>query len=219
MIVWALWTNRNDLVWNGKSKAATSILNFASSSLLQWESAQQIELKDWRIKSGDGAIAWSKPRMGEFKCNVDGAVFAREQSIGFGCVIRNHQGRFIAARKGFLPGSSNPKFAEAMGVREALGWIKEKFKNSPVSLETDSLCVIQAIRGLVSENTYFQNIIEDCLNLLKDLPLVSCIFVRRSANRVAHILAKATDSSPGVVHWESIPPLSICNALQSDLST
>ncbi|KAK6118703.1 hypothetical protein DH2020_047560 [Rehmannia glutinosa] len=217
MIIWALWKNRNESVWNGIIQSPTHIVNFASSTMIQWEAAQKAELKDWRIKPGDGAIAWNKPKHDAIKCNVDGAIFAQKGLIGFGCVVHDGQGIFRAAKQGIMPGLDNAMLAEAITIREALSWIKEKFTNAAVVLESDSLGVIQAIRGLISDNTYVQSVINDCLKLLEDLPMVSCVFVRRSANRVAHALAKASGSLSDFITWEGHPPQFICNLLEQDL--
>ncbi|KAK6128265.1 hypothetical protein DH2020_037992 [Rehmannia glutinosa] len=216
--MWAIWNNRNEVVWNSKSNSAAMVVNYASSFLIQWESAQQVEIGDWRIKSRDGAAVWNKPKQGELKCNVDGAIFSHEDRVGYGCVVRNFKGEFVAAKKGVLQGINDPEIVEAISFREALSWIKNRFKDVVMSVETDSLCVIQAIWGKAFSNSYFSTVIGDCINMLRELPLVSCVFVRRSVNRVAHGLAKAMDSMSGVVVWENTPLSFICNLLLSDIN-
>ncbi|KAK6147512.1 hypothetical protein DH2020_018424 [Rehmannia glutinosa] len=206
MVIWAIWKNRNETVWNGVCKSAVELLNSASSMPLQWESTQVVEMKGWRVKPGDGAIVWNKPKNGVLKCNVDGAIYHQESKVGFGIVLRDSHGSFVAARRKITPGIADPSLVEAMGVREALSWIKERFHDKVIILESDSLSVIQVIRAFSSSSSYFRDTIDDCLSLLNDLPLVSCMFTRRSANQVAHAIAKATDSISGVVVWEGIPP-------------
>uniref|UniRef100_A0A803NTG1 Reverse transcriptase n=1 Tax=Cannabis sativa TaxID=3483 RepID=A0A803NTG1_CANSA len=91
------------------------------------------------------------------------------------------------------PGLDAPEMAEVMGVREALSWIKKKLWQS-VIVETDSLIVVQAIRSPLEMVSYFGSVISDCKTLLEELSGVSVLFVKRSANSVAHFLAKASYS-------------------------
>lgn len=74
-----------------------------------------------------------------------------------------------------------------MGVHEALSWIKEKGRIR-VIVESDCLTVIQSVRSNYTMVSYFGSIIEDCKTLLKELRSVSLLFIRRSANKVAHAI-------------------------------
>ncbi|KAK6132481.1 hypothetical protein DH2020_033781 [Rehmannia glutinosa] len=125
---------------------------------------------------------------------------------GFAMLAMLPEGRFLADIRKVCVGIADPSLVEAMGVREALSWLKEKYQHVTVTVETNSFSVIKAIRGSSPNTSYFSDVIDDYLVMLKDLPLFSCIFVRRSMNRVAHTLAKATDFAPGVVYWEESPP-------------
>ena len=87
----------------------------------------------------------------------------------------------------------SPEVAEAIGVKEALSWIKAQGW-SKVELESDSLLVVQSIRSFTEMPSYFGQIVSDCRHLLSSLNqhFVSLKFVRHSANRVAHHLARST---------------------------
>ena len=52
-------------------------------------------------------------------------MFASQGKIGIGCVIRNSQGGFLAARCVGVAGNFGAKEVEALGIREALRWMKE----------------------------------------------------------------------------------------------
>nr|GMD99015.1 uncharacterized protein LOC109166807 [Ipomoea batatas] len=43
---------------------------------------------------------WSPPPRGMLKCNVDASLF--EENVGFGVVVRDHVGNFVAAYGGRL---------------------------------------------------------------------------------------------------------------------
>lgn len=59
-------------------------------------------------------------------------------------VVRNHDGMLIEARSSCRPGHISPEIAEAMGIREALSWIKNQNERDVV-VETDCLVAVQAI--------------------------------------------------------------------------
>ncbi|KAM6559662.1 hypothetical protein CsatA_028901 [Cannabis sativa] len=78
-----------------------------------------------------------------------------------------------------------------MGVREALSWLKKKGWNR-VTIESDSLTVVQALRSSLPKSSYFGGVISDCKTLLEGVSDVSILFVKRSANGVAYTVAQAS---------------------------
>uniref|UniRef100_A0A803PCL7 Uncharacterized protein n=1 Tax=Cannabis sativa TaxID=3483 RepID=A0A803PCL7_CANSA len=79
---------------------------------------------------------------------------------------------------------------EALGVKEVLSWIKNSnFSN--ITVETDSLVTVQALRSSVIMGSPFGSCIEECKGLRSSLNNVNFRFVKRSANRVTHAFARA----------------------------
>lgn len=80
---------------------------------------------------------------------------------------------------------------EAIGIREALSWVKEKGVNNAV-VESDCLQVVQSIRSSIlvffvsrqSDQEY-----KDLMSGLSDKN-VKFRFIKRSANKIAHYLAR-----------------------------
>ncbi|XP_019171230.1 PREDICTED: uncharacterized protein LOC109166807 [Ipomoea nil] len=124
---------------------------------------------------------WSPPPEGKLKCNVDAALL--EDNVGFGAVIRNHDGIFVAAYAGHLQCVRDPYIAETVAVKEALTWIKNRSMAS-VIFESDSMPRLIA----------------------RDIEDVVVRHVRRSTNHVAHVLAQATDHPAVLGVWDYIPP-------------
>ena len=85
-----------------------------------------------------------------------------------------------------------------------------------IIVEFDALQVIKAIQDAYGDCSYFGAIIDDCKVISKDLE--SCVFkfVRRSANRVAHTLARATGSESDRGEWFYNHPQFISYVLASD---
>ena len=102
-----------------------------------------------------------------------------------------------------------------MSMREALSWVKS-WRNCNCVFESDSKLLIDAIHGQ-NGDSLFHTIVEDCSELAKHYEHVLFKFVPRSANNVAHEIARATYSSSGPREWYDTPPeFILCNILMDD---
>lgn len=218
VILWSLWKNRNDVIWKNLRKWPSAIVNLAGSFLAQWQHAQILINGDLLSDQNSGVVSWCKPACGWLKCNVDGAVFSSESKLGFGMVLRNSEGTMIAARCGSILGPADSVLAEAVSFREALSWLK-RLGASQVIVESDSSMLIQAIQASSSSPNYVGLVVNECKDLVASIVDCRIYFVRRSANSVAHLLARASNSMSDVQEWGSIPPPFICNALSFDLQS
>ncbi|XP_019197065.1 PREDICTED: uncharacterized protein LOC109190916 [Ipomoea nil] len=156
-IFWMLWTTRNDRVWRNKVWAVQVMHNQISMLISTWNETYKRE--NTRVQLRDDGANWEPPALHWLKCNVDATL----SSVGvFGAAIRNHEGRFVAARNDFS--------YVGLGVKQ-------------------------------------------CIQIARGIGDVVVRHVRRSANRVAHVLARATDSSSGSVSWSDVPPDCISSML------
>lgn len=132
---------------------------------------------------------------------------------GLGCVARDDSGHFIRARSKKIQAGYQPRIAEALSLREALSWTKE-WRSSKCVFETDAKALVDAINK-VKENqgrSMFDTIVDDCRELIKHFQEVLIFFVPRSANGVAHLLAKGAYSMSGLQEWiNTAPDFLICN--------
>ncbi|XP_038715125.1 uncharacterized protein LOC120008837 [Tripterygium wilfordii] len=201
MVLWGLWRNRNEIVWNNKRQTVSQVLNLASSFLFQWQSAQVLPNDDQLPLMDEGVVCWQKPSVGWLKCNVDGALFQAQNKLGFGWVLRDGLGQMQAAGSGALRGFLDAGLAEALSFREALRWLKDNVISN-VIIESDALIIVQAMKSSCLDSSYIDVIIDECKSLLKEINNYRICFVRRSANSVAHLLARAASSLTGVhVCW------------------
>lgn len=196
-LYWGIWRARNNLLWNGQAIDPIRVINSSLEVLSQWRSAQAPESTCLLsgLTQADGAASWLPPLSGELKLNLDGALFEEQNRYGVGLVVRDEKGLLVEARTKLFVGTVQPEIAEAVGFKEALSWIKGSHWNK-VTLESDCLVAIQSIRNKTNMISLFGDIINDCRSLLLELPLVKCIFVKRSANVVAHSFARASLSYP-----------------------
>ncbi|PNX56702.1 hypothetical protein L195_g058337, partial [Trifolium pratense] len=70
LLVWVLWNNRNNSVWNN-SKEPVRSLGFKSRQLWsEWYALQQVQ-QNQHIDTQQQTISWQKPPVNWYKCNVD----------------------------------------------------------------------------------------------------------------------------------------------------
>ncbi|KAL8133670.1 hypothetical protein AgCh_008927 [Apium graveolens] len=197
MVAWVIWKNRNDIVWKQKGREYDQIVTSAIQVLDNWESAQDKSYDNsiGFLTQADGDVRWQQPQTGTIKVNTDAALFEHTNSYSFAMVARDHSGSMLGALSSCRQGSINPELAEAIGIREALSWVKSKDWPT-VIIESDCLGAIQAIRCSSVNLSYLGRVIDECKNLLVDLRSrnVTLKFVKRSANMVAHFLARYSSS-------------------------
>ncbi|KAL8104689.1 hypothetical protein AgCh_028771 [Apium graveolens] len=214
MVAWAIWKNRNDIVWNQKSQEYEDIVSSALRVLSNWESAQDksVDITVGFLTQTDGEVHWKQPQAETVKVNTDAALFENSNCYSYAMVARDHTGAMLEAVSCCRPGRPNPELAEAVGIREALSWVKQKSWPSTI-VESDCLGAIQAIRCSSIHLSYLGRVIDECKQLLSDLESrnVTLKFVKRSANKVAHFIARNSssiadrrwdmgDTSPDLLH-------------------
>ncbi|XP_030487389.1 uncharacterized protein LOC115704315 [Cannabis sativa] len=191
MLCWSIWKARNSLVWDKKASSPSHVVSSAWTTLDHWLNAQDKTslLSSSLIGDGNNFEHWTKPAYNTIKINVDGAIFEKDNAYGFGIVACDSEGRIIDFVAKYYHGSYSPEAVEALGVKEALSWLKDKGWNM-VEVETDSLLTVQAVSSNQQMSSVFGLIAHDCKILLSSLPNVSFCFVRRSVNKIVHFVAR-----------------------------
>ncbi|XP_074347677.1 uncharacterized protein LOC141686548 [Apium graveolens] len=165
--------------------------------LTAWRKAQ-VNGRGTRLTSNVQA-QWEKPPDGWVHINVDAALFEDTRSIGLGSVARDAAGQFIKARSSRWEGLMIPREAEAMGLKEALSWAQaSNFRRCIFEIDSQILAV--ACKGRC-DRSYFDTLVLECITLFQHFDDVLVVFVRRSANLAAHLLAKAASSLSGSREW------------------
>lgn len=138
--------------------------------------------------------------------------------MGFGCIVRDEEGRFVAAKNSIQHGTFNPAVAEAVSMREALSWLKSRSYDL-LQVESDAQKVIREPHA--PPFTSFSDvslIVEDIREIIKGFSHVDFSFVRRTANQVAHGLAKQAVVRAEGLEWYATPPDFILDSLYVDSS-
>ncbi|KAL6558291.1 hypothetical protein OROMI_018641 [Orobanche minor] len=204
MVCWSIWNNRNSVVWNNKASPVSVLLGGASAYLAAWKAAQLVP-GSVGTAEGRSADVWVRPESGFLKLNVDAALFSNPNAAGFGSVVRNDVGDFVAAKIGAVPWNADPTLVEALSVREALSWIKDQ-RWKKVCVETDSLIFVQSLANPLEVLSPYNAIVRDCKLLLSELFNCSVRFVKRAASSVAHMLARSSSICNRQCEWFNVPP-------------
>lgn len=209
LFCWGLWSRRNKWVWEKINMSVFGVRTMGLNMLAEWSRAQEIAEKSVD-RTRSRSKSWCKPPEGWVKINVDAAFYPGSERIGVGCVMRDDRGKFIRARMNTARGGTSAREAEAISMREALSWIKS-WRTTKCVFESDAKLLVDAFYGPKGKSC-FDTIVEDCNELLKHYDDVLIEFVPRSANSMAHTLARAAHSSPGLKEWhDTAPDIIICN--------
>uniref|UniRef100_A0A803QA54 AAA+ ATPase domain-containing protein n=1 Tax=Cannabis sativa TaxID=3483 RepID=A0A803QA54_CANSA len=206
VVCWAVWGARNNLVWNNNPFIFEDVVAFAFRYLNQWKAAQMSSDSSWPIlMAADVGEQWTPPAGNNVKVNVDAAVFDDGRSFGLGMVARSSNGLLLEGRMKYTAAQVDVAVAEAIGICEVLSWVKES-QWPQVFIESDSLCVVQALHSSIDMISLFGSVIQGCKMMLASLNNVVVSFVKRSANVVAHKFARAARLYPDrIFSLESVP--------------
>lgn len=92
-----------------------------------------------RRASQKSSSKWQLPTDGVVKINVDAFVYPGTNAFSIGMVMRNNEGTVMAAKNYKFWGEVLVVEAEAIGVCEALSWIKElQRQDDEIIVESDS---------------------------------------------------------------------------------
>lgn len=129
-------------------------------------------------------------------------------------MLRDCNGRFIAAIYGNFCHISSPLQAELCAARRAVQFLYELQRfDEPVALEGDSCVAIGAVNQQEEDYSTLGPIINDIRGLLQGLENITINFVHREANKVAHRLARVGLECLVETRWNVEPPDLICDAL------
>lgn len=213
LFCWSLWGRRNKWVWDKVQVSVFGAKSNALNLLNDWRQARQ-EIHRPKPTSVNNSRTWNAPPTGWVKINIDAATFADINCSGMGCVVRDDHGNFLRVRNRRVEHSLHPREAEALSLKEALSWTKQMGYQWCI-FETDAKLLANACKG-EQGRSYFHTIVRDCIEFFKHFECVLIEYVSRSANGVAHRLARATHSESGVKEWANVVPSFLSDAIVFD---
>jgi ribonuclease HI len=185
MILYHSWLARNDARDGKKIEEPESIVKRATCLLEEWHNVQVQK----PIKVAVTKERWSSPETGWIKVNTDGTWHKASEKGGGGVVVRDHDGRFLAGACHFFPSLPDPEAAELLACKRAMQLVKH-LKLKEVVLELDCVNVVRKLNEPEMDRSVQSFVIEELKRELKELDGHVVRWVRRTANSVAHRLAK-----------------------------
>ena len=168
VFLWGIWHWRNKKVWEGKIVTSEFAMDSSFRMLADWVHARKSQKNtkqdtDVRRANQKSSSKWQPPAAGVFKKYVDASVYPGTNAFSIGMVMRNTEGTFMATENYKFWGEVSIVEAEAIGVREALSWIKElQKKDNEILVESDSQLTVNAIQSQSMNYLEIGEIIESC---------------------------------------------------------
>uniref|UniRef100_A0A803PII9 Reverse transcriptase domain-containing protein n=1 Tax=Cannabis sativa TaxID=3483 RepID=A0A803PII9_CANSA len=207
----------NDLVRNSKQPTYEEVLLLAKINFIDWYNAQKEDMDASNNANRNWIEHWTPPAFNQIKINVDGALFAHEKRYGLGLVSRSSDGAIIQEKTMNKVGTFQAHEVEAIGIKEALSWIKD-MGWANVIVESDCLRVINDLENNKFMASPYFHIISDCKALLADVSNVSFQFVKRFANKVAHVLGRSSLIEADCIFSRDTLPTVIASLVLEDLN-
>ncbi|XP_019160731.1 PREDICTED: uncharacterized protein LOC109157286 [Ipomoea nil] len=193
---WCIWNNRNDLVWN--SQPWNSVRNEATSLVMDWLGSIE--------GGGLGLITSNNPNTvpihnaDSVSVFVDAGIFSDTGEAYYDIFVQDGNGTFAGAKNGHVKCLNDAHLEEALAIREALSWLKDRGFNR-VAVLSDCQMVCRFLNGTSQDLSYAGCVLRECRDLKRHFESVSFQFVSRSVNKVAQALTRAMRSQTGPNCW------------------
>ncbi|XP_075654894.1 uncharacterized protein LOC142625070 [Castanea sativa] len=160
-------------------------------------------------------VKWLKPPDGWWKLNTDGSFLAPSGLAGGGGIIRDSKGQCIG---GFAKACvvTSSLAAELWALREGLLRCIEMHAQV-MELELDAIAAVSLISCNASTNGDFSILVDDCRDLLLQLPQVKILHCYREANCCANALARMGSTNYDVEISFVTPPPMLISLLEFDM--
>ena len=132
---------------------------------------------------------WQPPSAGSVKTNYDDVMFAESNMVEIGVVVRNSEGRVLAALSEQIVKPPTVEILELLVARRAVSFTAESGFDQFIC-EGDSESVVNSLRRTSMENSRGGHLIKDIAYLSNSFRSISFAHVCRQGNAVAHALAQ-----------------------------
>ncbi|KAH9781766.1 putative reverse transcriptase/RNA-dependent DNA polymerase [Citrus sinensis] len=188
-LCWSAWYARNKCIFDGRELNPIISAAKAESVLTAFQRVRKPQQSHISISIKEKQQEWLPPPQNVFKVNVDAAFNSKNLSAGVGAVIRDSNGKIVAAgvNQNLLKGSAS--LAEA----EAVLWGLQLARNADVSsliIESDCLEVVQLVNNTKGSRSEIFWTILAIQNQMKIFQKVVVNHIPRHCNACAHYLAK-----------------------------
>lgn len=135
VVVWAIWTDRNNMVNGGSFCDPSIVVSRAISMLDEFTNSKQAMAVSPPSSSRRSDVEWIVPPSGQLKLNSTVRFRNKSDKIGLGSAIRDYKGRVIATSTNTLRGNFSLELGHFGGAR----WLKACPPVQPLSFDFRSL--------------------------------------------------------------------------------
>ncbi|GAU49866.1 hypothetical protein TSUD_366220 [Trifolium subterraneum] len=96
MLLWCIWQNRNDKLWNDNVQMPRQIGRHAFDAWNDWYSVHKLQSNNVSGTTEADLVRWEKPTLDWVKCNVDVAFVSGSGRTSMGLCFRDNSGHFMA---------------------------------------------------------------------------------------------------------------------------
>ncbi|GAU51952.1 hypothetical protein TSUD_417350 [Trifolium subterraneum] len=193
MLLWCIWQNRNDKLWNDNVQMSCQIGRHAFDAWNDLYSVHKLQCNNVSGTTEAYLVRWEKPALDWVKCNVDVAFVSGSGRTSMGLCFRDNSGHFMAGMTQWQQTVISSVEGEAWALLLAMEEASQRGLDR-VQFESDSKVLIDAIHMKRRGNSEFLSIVHDILSLMSSFINFEVKFVRRQANLVAHTLARVANS-------------------------
>ena len=211
---WSIWYQRNKARLNDNPLPICNIADYAKNYLCEFKELDSHHSHRRRVSP----TRWQPPSAGSVKTNYDGAMFAESNMAGIGVVVRNSEGRVLAALSEQIVKPPSVEILELLAARRAVSFTAESGFDQLIC-EGDSESVVNSLRQTGMENSRGGHLIQDITYLSNSFRSISFAHVRRQGNVVAHALAQRARQSFSSLIWLECVPTDIMSFAMDDSSS
>ncbi|XP_068304244.1 uncharacterized protein [Pyrus communis] len=168
-----------------------------------WQDFQKIALMNCSSPASRISLSWTIPPPGCLKINVYGALRESEMLGTVGLVVRNHLGRFVAAKALVFEFVSSPLHIEALTVWDGLLLVIQRGYHD-IIIESDALQIVPTLHNGLPNGSLIGNIVEDSKALLSTITGATAAHTRRQNYEAAHLIARYALSSLTSCSWTMV---------------
>ncbi|XP_062114030.1 uncharacterized protein LOC133825048 [Humulus lupulus] len=204
VLLWRIWYRRNKIIHDNQVLNDEGILGWSLDFYQRYFDANGPPVREVKLGRGPNSIPaanpWRPPSMGRVKLNCDASLDAVGMKIGCGAVVHDSSGSSLASTAVPFSSSMSAPVAEAMAVLQGL-LLCSRLGYHHVEVETDCKRVYQALSSKTPLVAEFGTLILDCLSLCNSIDVISFSRCNRTANSLAHTLAKLALTLDDAMIW------------------
>lgn len=209
--LWWSWRRRNSMCLSNEPMPLNQLSFYIQNSIEDISSSFSSMSQAVPIEKH---VRWNNNNFDCHILNVDGSCIGNPIRAGFGGLIRNSAGLFLAGFSGFLPFSTDILQAELTTIYHGLSMAKERGIPDLVRY-SDSLLSINLIVGNPSRYHVHAVLIQEIKELLSQANY-TIVHTLREGNHCADLLAKCGALSDTSFHIHHSPPDDLLPLLKTD---